>query len=333
MFIKPSAPLVDGFGRRIEYLRVSITERCNLACAYCMPAGMKTNSGRCDMLRFRDHLRLISIFAGLGVRKVRITGGEPLVRKGVVSFIRQVNAIPGIEQIALTTNGVLLPRLAGELKNAGVARINISLDTLDKNRFGHITGRDGYGEAIEGIKAAIESGFGSVKINMVVIGGVNDGEVEAFAALSRYMPVQVRFIEFMPASPDVWDERRLVTMDRVKERIARTGKLTPCAPEQWGGPAEIYRFEKAAGQLGFISAVSRHFCESCNRLRLTSSGGLLTCLFGESETDLKHLVETGADDGAIIEVIRKAVAGKNRVRDMDRAKKRGPKNIMRCVGG
>lgn len=325
--------LKDGHDRRIEYLRVSVTDRCNLKCAYCMPPGGVELTPRCDILRYKDLIRLISIFGEMGVRKVRLTGGEPLVRKGIVGFTRQVNEIPGIEQIALTTNGLLLNRMAGSLKEAGVKRVNISLDSLLKERFKTITGQDRLSAALEGIDAAMDAGIESVKINMVVIKGVNDDEVEAFAAMSQGTAAQIRFIEFMPATPEVWDESRMVPMSDVKKRVEKIGKLIPCEKSQWGGPAEIYRFEGAVGEIGFISAVSHHFCAECNRLRLTSTGELMTCLFGDKNLDLKAMLAKGACDDEIKDAIKAILKDKNEVRQMALKQGAPRRRIMTCVGG
>jgi len=298
-----------------------------------MPPGGMELSPRCDMLRYKDLIRLITIFGEVGVRKVRLTGGEPLVRKGIVGFIRQINKIPGIEQIALTTNGQLLNRMAGNLKEAGVKRVNISLDSLQKERFQSITGYDGLSATLEGIDKIIEAGVKSVKINMVVIKGVNDDEVEAFADMSRRRAIQIRFIEFMPATPEVWDESRLALMSDVKKRVERMGKLAPCGKSQWGGPAEIYRFEGAVGEVGFISAVSHHFCAECNRLRLTSTGELLTCLFSDNNLDLKSMLARDASDDEIKEAIKTTLKYKDKVRDMTVKQGGYRRRVMTCVGG
>jgi len=326
--------LVDGFGRHVEYLRMSVTDRCDLKCAYCMPSGGSGHAAPCDIMTFRDFLRLARIFAGLGVKKIRLTGGEPLLRKGIVTFIRQVKEIPGIGQIALTTNGMNLSSMAREIREAGVSKINISLDTLNREKFIAITGRDGLNKALEGIGAAMEAGFDSVKINMVVMKGINDDEIEEFARMPLTSPAQVRFIEFMPASRSVWSEDKFVSASAVKERIMKMGGITACGKSMWGGPAEIYKFHGALGELGFISAVSHHFCGDCNRLRLTSSGKLMTCLFGGEDADLHKLITSGADDGAIASAITNAVKNKNAVRalpekDEDFAKR----PAMTQVGG
>ncbi len=323
----------DGQGRTIEYLRVSVTDRCNLKCTYCMPPGGADVSENCDMMRLRDLHRLIEVFADLGVRKVRLTGGEPLLRRGFINFVHGVNEIEGIEQIALTTNGILLKKMAGDLIRAGVDRVNISLDTLQPERFKKITGYDSLDSVMEGIEAAIENGFKSVKVNQVVMAGVNDDEIEDFARLSMTMPIQIRFIEFMPATPEVWNNKQMLSMTEVENRIKKMGDLIPCEKAQWGGPAKIYRLEGALGEVGFISAVSNHFCDDCNRLRITSTGALLTCLFGESALDLKALLQDGSSTDHIKNVIMEALKNKNAVREMVIDPNDKKLFTMSCVGG
>jgi len=272
----------------------------------------------CDVLRYKDLLRLLGVFASMGVRKVRLTGGEPLIRKGIISFIHQVNAIPGIEKIALTTNGVMLERMAPMLKQAGVSAVNISLDTLEKDKFISITGRDELASTLAGIESASSAGIGSVKVNMVVMRGVNDNEVADFALRFRDRGIQIRFIEFMPATPGVWDEKMFVPMSDVKKRIGKLGKLVACEKAQWGGPAKIYRLEGYSDEIGFIAPVSRHFCGECNRLRLTSSGMLLACLFSGSSSDLGKIVRSGGTDAELEGAILKTLNDKNAVRNMSR---------------
>lgn len=325
--------LVDGQNRIVEYLRVSVTDRCDMKCAYCMPAKGADIAPSCEIMQFRDFLTIIEIFAELGIRKVRLTGGEPLVRKNIVEFIRQVNHIPGIQQIALTTNGSTLVKKAAALRDAGVKRINISLDSLKRDRFHTITGRDGLQQVLDGIHAAGEVGFESVKVNMVVIGGVNDDEIEEFAEMSRTMNAQIRFIEFMPATPSVWREEKFVPVTVIKNRVSQLGELIPSVRPKWGGPAEVYRFAGAMGEVGFIAAVSRHFCGDCNRLRLTSTGKLLTCLFGKEDLDLKALLVQGASREDIAGAIMTALAGKNAVRVMPTDGVDDARPTMSCVGG
>ena len=324
-----SEKLTDGKGRVVDYLRLSVTDRCNLSCSYCIPPGGANVAPSCDMLQYRDFLKLVEIFAELGVNKVRVTGGEPLVRKGITSFIRQVKDITGIEQIALTTNGMMLHQMANELKRAGVIRVNISLDSLQSERYHKITKRDGFRAALDGIESAMKAGFESVKINMVVIGGVNDDEIVEFAKKSITMNVQVRFIEFMPVTHEVWDEGRLVPMTDVKRRVEKLGRLIPVGKRSGNGPAEIYKVEGSIGEVGFISAVSRHFCEDCNRLRLTSTGQLLTCLFSQNSLDLKAMLTDGADRESIKQAIRDALLNKSAVRNMEK----GARATMSLVGG
>ncbi len=312
-----STRLLDRHSRVVEYLRVSVTDRCNMRCAYCSPSPAVAYR-MCDILRYEDLLRLLGIFASMGVRKVRLTGGEPLIRSGIIGFIHQVSAIPGIEKIALTTNGVKLEQMAPKLKRAGVSGVNISLDTLKRDKFISITGRDGLASTLAGIESALSAGIGSVKINMVVMRGVNDDEVVRFALRFRDRRIQVRFLEFMPATPEVWDESMFVPMSDVKSRIEKLGRLVECEKAQWGGPAKIYRLEGFRSEIGFISPVSRHFCGECNRLRLTSAGILLTCLFAGSSADLGGIIRSGGTDVELEEAILEALNDKNAVRNMSR---------------
>jgi cyclic pyranopterin phosphate synthase len=303
-------PLVDSFNRRIEYLRMSVTSRCNLRCSYCVPAGKHSDNAGCDMLSFRVLLFIADVFARLGVRKVRVTGGEPLVRKGIEKFIAQLNQIPGVERVALTTNGVILAQMARMLKDAGLKAVNVSLDTFDRAKYAKVTGHDGLANVLAGLDAAIDAGIESVKLNVVVMKGVNDDELEKFAEYSMRKKIQVRFIEFMPHTKGAWNAGQYMPVDDVKKRIEALGALIPCSREQWGGPAQIYRLEGAEGEIGFISAVSRHFCWDCNRLRITADGKLLTCLFEGAAMDLKGLLASGASAERISTAITEALMGK-----------------------
>ncbi len=299
-----------------------------------MPPGGVELYPRCNILRYKDFLRLIKIFAGMGVKKVRITGGEPLVRKGIVSFIRQVRQIDGIEKIAITTNGALLPEFSHSLRKAGVNGVNISLDTLDRKKFTEITGYDELLKVIKGIKAATKAGFDSVKINMVVMKGVNDNEIERFARLTKKMNIQMRFLEFMSATPSAWNEKMFMSADKIRERVSRLGELAPLGKGALSGPAELCKFDGAVGEIGIISAVTKHFCASCNRLRLTSTGGLITCLFDKESADLISLLKIGADDIDIAKTVRRAVKNKNRIRSLpDSSAAEIPERVMRSIGG
>ncbi|VAX15023.1 Cyclic pyranopterin phosphate synthase (MoaA) [hydrothermal vent metagenome] len=325
--------LRDGFQRSVEYLRLSVTDRCSLRCDYCMPAGMKFTPN-CDMLKFSDFLFLVDIFASLGIRKVRVTGGEPLIRRGILRFLRQLKEIPGIERTVITTNGLKLYKMAPHLKSAGVAGLNVSLDSLDREKYKKITGADQISKVISGIDSAIEAGFGPVKVNVVAMKGVNDDEFLKFAELTRDKNIQVRFIEFMPATPSLWSNERFIAVPEIKAHVEKLGPLVSADKEKWGGPAEIYKLEGAVGQIGFISAVSRHFCESCNRLRLTSTGQLMTCLFGKGDLDLRKMINGGANKKTIKQAIRETVFDKNGVRVLPTAAGPGEeKRSMSCVGG
>lgn len=305
-----SKPLVDRFNRRIEYLRMSVTSRCNLSCSYCAPSSENGGDGGCDMLSFNDLLLIADVFARLGVHKVRVTGGEPLVRKGIDRFIAQLAKTPGVDRVALTTNGVFLAQMAHRLKDAGLKAVNVSLDTFDREKYARVTGRDGLDQALAGLGAAIDAGIESVKLNVVVMKGVNDDELEKFAEYTMRKKTQVRFIEFMPHTKGAWNAGQYMPVAEVKKRIEALGALIPCNREQWGGPAEIYRLAGAQGEVGFISAVSRHFCWDCNRLRITADGKLLTCLFEGAALDLKNLLESGASADRISAAAQEALMGK-----------------------
>jgi cyclic pyranopterin phosphate synthase len=284
------------------------------------------------MLRFVDFLRLVEVFAWLGVKKVRITGGEPLVRKGVVRFISNVRAISSIEWLALTTNGVMLGKMAAELKAAGLNGLNVSLDTLDGDKFRAVTGHDGLAAVLNGIEAALSEGFDSVKINAVAMRGVNDGEIGAFIDLARMKNVEVRFIEYMPVSADDWDQYKFIPMAEVKKIAEKYCDLEPAERARWGGPAEVYRLDGGSGRLGFISAVSRHFCSECNRLRVTSSGKMMTCLFGGEALDFRPFLSSGASMEEIARAVAAALRDKNAVRTMFGPSRAKPFS-MASVGG
>ncbi|MDH5510335.1 MAG: GTP 3',8-cyclase MoaA [Nitrospinota bacterium] len=324
--------ITDDHGRLVDYLRVSITDRCNLKCEYCRPPSGGQPSTPCQMLKLKDLLRLVRVFTGLGVKKFRVTGGEPLVRKGALSFIRQVRQTPGVEQVALTTNGVLLAGMAAPLRQAGVGVINISLDSLSPEKYAAITGGDLFHEARAGIDAAMEAGFDAVKINMVVMRGINDDEVEDFARLTMDNKLQVRFIEYMPATPSGWKREKFMTMDQVMERVRTLGVMAPVNKTRWGGPAKIYKLEGAMGEVGFISPVTSHFCASCNRLRLTAGGSLLTCLFSTDRLELEPMLANGASDVQLAQAIAGYAKIKPAVRDMDAYSRDMEKSMIR-VGG
>lgn len=288
--------LIDRYQRRIEYLRISVTDRCNLRCVYCMPAEGIKNLAHRDILTFEEILRVVQAAVELGVSKVRVTGGEPLVRKGIVSFVKDLAGVRGIEDIAMTTNAILLERYAGELKAAGLHRVNISLDTLDGEKFRGITRGGDISAVWRGIDAAIAAGLHPIKLNCVVMRGVNDGEVNDFVRLTRERDVHVRFIEFMPigSEPGLW-ESRFVSIAELKRKIEARQPLLP-ATVTGSGPADVYRVAEAKGTVGFISPVSEHFCGECNRLRLTADGKLRPCLLSDEEIDIREWLRSDSPE-------------------------------------
>jgi GTP 3',8-cyclase len=301
--------LMDGYGRRINYLRLSVTDRCNLRCSYCMPAtGLPMVSHR-DVLSYEDMYRIASEAVGLGIRKIRVTGGEPLVRKGVVSFLERLAQIPGLRELVLTTNGMLLKEMALPLKEAGVQRLNISLDSLQPELFASITRGGDLGRVLSGIQAAEAAGFAPIKINMVVMRGVNDAELLDFAALTLDKPYLVRFIEYMPTLKEKGWESLSVSGSEILERIGERYPLLPVVGSQLAGPSRNFRIQGAAGGIGVITPVSGHFCESCNRIRVTSTGTVRSCLFSGSGYDLRPCLAAN-DPELLRETLRQVVAMK-----------------------
>lgn len=305
--------MLDNYNRDINYLRVSITDRCNLRCVYCMPKEGLSLLGHDDILRYEEISRIIRIAVDTGISKIRITGGEPLVRRGVVEFIASLKSIPALRDISLTTNGVLLEKFAGKLYHAGVQRINISLDSLSPEKYGRITRGGDLNAVLRGIDAVHRIGFSPIKINIVAIEGFNDDEIMDFAKLSIVKPFQIRFIELMTLGhTDIDRGGKYLSNDAIREKIGGTYRLEPVDGERKriDGPARIYRIAGAAGEIGFISPVSHHFCDSCNRLRLTSDGHLRACLLSDEETDLKGALRGGCNDEHLVKLIIGAIAKK-----------------------
>ncbi len=293
-------------------LRVSVTDRCNLRCSYCMPEE-PTWFPRAQILDYEEIHKLVRILVGHGIRKVRITGGEPLVRKDLTSFVRLIADTPGIDDISLTTNGVLLEGMARELADAGLRRINISLDTMKSDRFRLLTRREDLDKVLAGLRAAVQAGLTPVKINTVLLRGINDDEVESFVATARDEGWQVRFIEFMPLeNGGTWDMSRVVTGKEVLDRIAARWPLTPAEGSDPSAPATRYNFVDGKGNVGFINSISDPFCGDCSRLRLTADGKLRVCLYDTREVDLKEPLRSGADDEEILRIVEEAVLGKGR---------------------
>ncbi|HEX6746862.1 MAG TPA: GTP 3',8-cyclase MoaA [Longimicrobium sp.] len=290
-----SGPMHDGFGRRIEYLRISVTDKCNLRCVYCMPEEGLPWLRRDQLLSYEEIAEVVRVMAGMGLRKVRITGGEPLVRRDLPSLVRQIRAVDGIVDVALSTNAVLLTEMADELRAAGVDRLNVSLDSLRPERIDAIARRPGSAEAIlRGLDAAERAGFAPIKINCVVMRGRNDDEVADFAAVTRERPWHVRFIEVMPTGDNLGVSRdEFVSSDEVLERVRGIGALEPVAGPPGNGPARYFAFPGAAGTVGVITPMSHNYCGTCNRMRLTADGQLRPCLFGSIQTNLRDPLRRG----------------------------------------
>lgn len=301
--------LCDSYGRTINYLRLSVTDRCNLRCTYCMPAGGMPAMRHADVLSYEELLRVAEAAVAIGVEKIRVTGGEPLVRKGIIPFLEQLALIPGLKRLVLTTNGILLPEMAAELRCAGVESLNISLDSLRPDTFSSITRGGDMFRVLEGIKASEKAGFQRIKINVVVMRGVNDNEVADFAALTIDKPYRVRFIEYMPTLRDDKWKMRTMSGEEVLEILSRRFTLRPAKKETMAGPATYYQIDGAAGLVGVITPVSCHFCNECNRIRVTSTGVAKGCLFATESRDLKPSIRTGSDQ-AIRDALRFVVTNK-----------------------
>jgi cyclic pyranopterin phosphate synthase len=332
----------DNHGRSIDYLRISVTDRCNLRCLYCMPEEGVPWKPHDTMLTLEEIIRLVQIAASEGFKRIRLTGGEPLVRLGIVDLIREIVAIPGIESVAMTTNGILLPKMANSLRQAGLSRVNISLDTLDPQQFTKITRWGNIKDVYAGIDAALAAGFNPVKINSVVVRSLNQ-DLLAFAKLSLERPLHVRFIEYMPvgessgsdglgwSAADTIPNEELLAIINARAVAEGLGELQALDNQQqpcgWG-PARYYRFAKAEGTVGFINALSRHFCGECNRLRLTSEGNLRPCLFSDQEYDLRTPLRAG-DTEAVKAALKEALAAK----PDEHHHRIGTERLMSQIGG
>ena len=325
--------LKDKFERVIDYLRISITDRCNLRCVYCMPqSGIKPFEHR-DILTYEEIIRVAGIAASLGVRKIRITGGEPLTRKNISFLIASLRSINGIEDISLTTNGILLNKHARELADSGLTRVNISLDTLRPDRYREITRGGDISLVLKGIDAAEEAGLLPLKINMVPIRHLNDDEIADFARMTLNTPRHVRFIEFMPiGSRDLWSDERYISTDELKKTVEKLGPLVPVRLRK-NGPARYFRFDGTPGVIGFISALTHHFCGDCNRLRLTSDGRLRPCLFSETEIDLKPALRQQSSDKEIERLLRLSIEVKPEGHNIDKRDDLSSLKNMSRIGG
>lgn len=293
--VPESGPMHDGFGRRIEYLRVSVTDKCNLRCVYCMPEEGLPWLRREEILRYEEVAEVVRVMAGMGLRRVRLTGGEPLVRRDLPRLVRLIRAVPGIDDVALSTNAVLLAEHAEALREAGVDRVNVSLDSLRPERIDAIARRAGSADAIfAGLAAAERVGFAPIKVNCVVMRGRNDDEVADFAAITRERPWHVRFIEVMPTGENLGvSQDEYVPAAEMLERVRSVGELEPVRGPDGNGPARYFAFPGAPGTVGVITPMSHNYCGSCNRMRLTADGQLRPCLFGHLQTDLRGPLRRG----------------------------------------
>jgi len=321
----------DQFQRQIDYLRISVTDRCNLRCKYCMPVEGVGWMSHESILSFEEILRLMKLSTQLGFRRFRITGGEPLIRKGLLNFLREGAQIPGVEDLMLTTNGILLPQMAFDLKAVGVQRVNISLDTMDPQRYFDITRGGDVAQVIQGIFRSLEAGLNPVKINVVVIRGFNLEELPSFLTLAKQYPLHVRFIELMPIGISSEHRSDFVPIQEMKELL----ELEECEPKyvvRGGGPAEYFCPSGFAGSIGFISAMSRHFCDTCNRVRLTADGKLRPCLHGKHEVDLREALRSGRSNAEILEQFAQAVWHKPAEHRMNYEATQGLR-VMSQIGG
>jgi cyclic pyranopterin phosphate synthase len=300
----------DSFQRPISYLRISVTDRCNLRCIYCMPADGVDLVSHEDILSYEEIHTIVQAAAELGINKIRITGGEPLLRLGLPKLIEMLASIGPIDDISLTTNGILLNRYAGELKSAGLQRVNVSLDTLKQDRFEFITRGAKLSDVLEGIEVAKSVGLNPVKINTVVMSGINDDELLDFALKTVNDGWHVRFIELMPVAGESTGAPLFVPVSEIRQRLEVLGELQPCLPSIGNGPAKYFRFPQAKGTVGFITPVSEHFCFCCNRLRLTADGKLRPCLLAEDEIDLKEPLRSDISSDGLKQLIEEAVARK-----------------------
>jgi len=302
--------MLDKFNREINYLRVSITDRCNLHCVYCRPKEGISLQGHEDILRYEEIIRVVSLAVKMGLIKVRITGGEPLVRRGFVEFIAALKKIDGLKDISLTTNGILLEEYAQKIFEAGINRINVSLDSLDKDKYFRVTNGGNLDAVLRGITCAEEAGFNPIKINTVLIKGFNDNEALDFARLAAEKPFQIRFIELMPMGKTNLDQiGDYMPTSQLIETISRNYELEQLKGKKHksDGPARIFKIKGGLGEIGFINPVSDHFCSTCNRLRLTSDGKLRACLLTEAEIDLKKALKENCSDAELEKLIWDAV--------------------------
>ncbi len=326
-------PLADQFNRPITYLRISVTDRCNLRCVYCMPEAGLPWIPNSDILSFEEIEAIVAAAASVGVRSIRLTGGEPLVRRHLPELVARIDAVPGIDDIALSTNGLLLAEHVTALRAAGLRRVNISLDTLHEERFIAIARRPGLDRVLAGIDAALTAGLGPIKLNCVVMRGQNDDELIAFAELTRRRPIYVRFIEVMPVLDNVELQRdAYISAAAILERIGEHQALLPVPGPGGNGPARYFAFPGAAGAVGVISPLSHDYCETCNRVRLSAGGRLRLCLFGDNEIDLRTPLRDGASREELAAIFRGAYVKPER-HHLDLGKPASAMRALSEIGG
>lgn len=326
--------LIDTFGRVHNNLRISVTDRCNIRCVYCMPENVEFLP-RSSLLTYEEITRFVRVAAGLGIDKIRLTGGEPLVRRDLPQLVRSLCEVEGIKDVGLTTNGILLAPMAKDLYDAGLRRINISLDTMDPVKFLELTRRTGFEQVIEGILAAKLAGFDPVKVNAVAIKSVTEDDIIPLARFCREHGLELRFIEYMPLDAgDAWERGKVLFASEMIEILTQEfGPLIPDPNADPRAPASDYDYSDGGGRIGFIASVSRPFCQSCNRIRLTADGKLRNCLFSLDETDVRGLLRDGGDDAAISSVLEASVKTKWEGHEINTSKFIKPERLMHSIGG
>ena len=329
-----SPKLVDGMGRTIVNLRISVTDRCNFRCTYCMPADNVEFMDRSNLLTFEEIHRVVTVVSKLGINRIRLTGGEPLMRKDLTSLIKMINAVEGIDDIAMTTNAYFLKDQAQSLLDAGLKRLNVSLDSLDPEKFRDVNRRDCLQAVLDGLDAARNAGFKSIKINAVAVRNFSETEIMGLIEMGRSDGFEVRFIEFMPLDADkVWERDKVLFGHEIIDLIKEKYELVPIDNSLEIGPASEYNFADGKGKIGIITAVSNPFCDHCNRIRMTADGKLRTCLFSTDETDLKVLIRSGATDASIAEASNQAVLVKEPGHNINLEDFERPTRAMHAIGG
>jgi cyclic pyranopterin phosphate synthase len=326
--------LIDGMGRTIVNLRISVTDRCNFRCTYCMPADNVKFMDRSNLLSFEEIQRIAQIVSRMGINRLRLTGGEPLMRKNLPILIKMLNEVDGIDDIAMTTNAYFLKDQAQSLKDAGLKRLNVSLDALDPEKFRDVNRRDCLQSVLDGLETARKVGFKSIKINAVAVRNFSETEIMGLIEMGRSEGFEIRFIEFMPLDSDkVWERDKVLFGHEIIDLIKENYELIPIDNSLEIGPASEYNFADGQGKVGIITAVSNPFCDHCNRIRMTADGKLRTCLFSTNETDLKKLIRTGATDENIIDALNQAVLIKEPGHKINLDDFERPTRAMHAIGG